>query len=288
MFSEAARAKMLERGWSVASLLAFFRDSARESRESVRRRSRQVRSIARFAVGFYVATVVLAVLVYGGATVVPFAAYTLVGVVAFTAATVPSVSLLRRSDGTHVERVGVANYLTLARFYLIAPVLVFFHDGYAGAALATYLVLGFTDVADGVVARLRNERSEFGVIFDPLADVFSTAAVFTLFFAKGLIPGWLLALLMARYLMLFLGSFVLFLLTGPIRFRSTLPGKVVGVVQATGITAVIVCAMVGRGWLERVSGVLFPVLGAGFASIILSQFVIGLRHVRERTVRVDS
>jgi hypothetical protein len=88
--------------------------------------------------------------------------------------------------------------------------------------------------------------------------------------------------------MLIVGSLALFLLTGPLRFKATVPGKIVGVVQGTGITTVIVCVLAGEGWLERVAGVLFPALGAGFSAIIVSQFVIGLRHIRRRAVCVES
>jgi hypothetical protein len=80
--------------------------------------------------------------------------------------------------------------------------------------------------------------------------------------------------------MLIAGSFVLYLATGPIRFRSTLPGKVVGLVQGTGIVVITVCAMSGRAWLDTVGRVAFPVLGAAFASIVVSQALIGLRHIR--------
>jgi cardiolipin synthase len=171
------------------------------------------------------------------------------------------------------------------RFLLIVPVLVLFAHGLGGAALAAYVTLGLTDIADGVVARRRREQTEFGVVMDPLGDVFSTAAIFSLFLARGLVPLWVFALLMARYTMLIAGSFALFLATGPIRFRATIPGKVVGLVQGAGVVVITVCAMADRDWLDAVGPVVFPVLGAGFASIVVSQAVIGLRHIRSTGTR---
>jgi cardiolipin synthase len=283
MFSEAARARMLERGWRASSLLMFFRDSWAEARGDMQRYRPRVREIVTFALVFHIVLVLAAALLYGGAAVVHFALWSLASGAAFTAWTCASVGRLRALDGTPVDRLGIANYLTLARFYLIAPVVVLFDDGHTMAALAAYVVLGLSDVVDGMVARWRGERSEFGVLFDPLADVFSTAAIFAVFLAHGLVPAWLFLLLLSRYIMLFAGSFLLFLLAGPIRFKATIPGKVVGVVQASAVTIVIVGVLSRAEWLERIEPVLFPLLGVAFSSIIISQLVIGLRHLRSRT-----
>ena len=113
-----------------------------------------------------------------------------------------------------------------------------------------------------------------------LADVFSTAAVFSVFLAKGLIPSWLFAILMVRYGMLIVGSFILFVTVGPIEFRATLPGKIVGVVQAVGIVVIIVCVSQGLSWKDTVAPVLFPLLGFFFLVIVVSQLILGYRHYK--------
>jgi len=282
---------MLERGWSTTSLLMFIRDSVAESTVQVKARRASAVSIVRFCVVFYAVTVAAAVPVYmahtGAALLARFAYYAALGTVGFTTFAVSMVGLLDERG------VGLANYLTIARFLLIVPVLVLFAHGLYAASLVCYAALGLSDVADGPVARRRGERSEYGVIMDPLADVFSTAAVFAVFLAYGLIPRWLFLLLVARYAMLIIGSVVLFLAVGPIRFRSTIPGKVVGVVQAAGVTILIVCVLAARagggerGWLDAVGPVLFPVLGVAFGSIVVSQALIGLQHIRSGGEAVD-
>lgn len=270
---------MLERGWSVSSFLAFLHDSASLARSEMRRREAPVGAMVRFAGVFCVVTLVPSAVWLRG-EVVSLALFTAGGAAVFTAWACAWVGLLRDSEARPVDRIGPANYLTLTRFYLIAPAVVLFLGGRPRAALAVYVVLALTDIVDGAVARARDERTEFGVVFDPLADVFSTAAMFTAFLATGLVPLWLVLILYARYAMLFVGSFALFLVAGPIRFKSTIAGKVVGVVQAAGIATVVVGAMSGGAWFERAEPVLFPLLGAGFTAVIVSQFVIGMRHVR--------
>jgi len=190
------------------------------------------------------------------------------------------VGLIRDSESRICGAVGIANHLTAARFYLIVPVVVLFGHGLYSAALVLYILLSLTDIVDGVVARRRNEQTEFGVVMDPLADVFSTAAVFAAFLAKGFIPGWLFAFLMIRYGMLIVGSFVLFLATGPIRFRSTIPGKIVGILQGLGIIIIACCLWRGIEWEQGIAPVLFIVLGLVFASIVVSQSVLGYRHLK--------
>ncbi len=218
-----------------------------------------------------------------------FVAWTLLGGAATALFAVSMTRWFRRDahagvDGERLPSLGLPNALTLARFALIAPVVVLLLDARYPEALACYVVLFATDVADGIVARRRGIASEFGVIADPLADVASTFAIFTVFLVRGWCPLWLYVLLTARYAMLFVGSFFLFVATGPFTFRATVPGKIVGVVQAAGVCLVVAGAMVGR--LDPATqGVLFAFLGIGFASIVLSQAVIGWRLARRRVSR---
>lgn len=281
MFSLRARRKLLDRGWSLTAFLAFFGDSREERREQVRERSGEARRMALFGVASAVALAAGLVMAYLPRPGVEYAACALLsvaGVWILTAWCRGYVGLLHAPDGGPPAAIGLANYLTLIRFYLIVPVVVLVAQDRLRVGLALYLALGLTDVVDGIVARRRREQTEFGIVMDPLADVFSTAAVFAVLFARGFIPWWLFALLVARYLMLIVGSFVFFLLVGPIRFRSTIPGKVVGVLQTGGVTAIVVALMAGPGWLERLGGWLFPFLGLCFASIVVSQAVIGIRE----------
>lgn len=289
MFSENARAKMLRRGFGPVSFLVFFSDSFHESLDNVRRYPRLARSILLFSTGFHVAVLAALIPVYYRATGPDFTelynrlvAYTALGFAGFTAWMLMYVGLIRDAGGRMRPAVGLANHLTAVRFYLIVPVVVLFGHGLYVASLVVYVVLGLTDIADGIVARRRGEQTEFGVVMDPLADVFSTAAVFAAFLAGGFIPGWLFAILMVRYGMLIVGSFVVFLATGPIRFRATIPGKIVGVIQGIGVIIVVWCLWRGIDWRDNIAPVLFPVLGFVFASIVVSQAVLGYRHLKHR------
>jgi phosphatidylglycerophosphate synthase len=212
-------------------------------------------------------------------SIVDLISWTLAGL----ALTVFLVGGVRRGRGARGEPLRIADRITILRLVLIAPTtwcLVRHH--YLAAALC-YLALIITDVADGIVARRRGETSAFGVFMDPLADILSTFAVFTVFVVDGLIPVWLYGLLLVRYLMLGVGSLILTRASGPIDFHSTVPGKIVGVVQ--GSVALWIMAWAARGVATPAGGPLFAFLAVGFVSIVVSQTVLGYRHVRRAPPR---
>ena len=109
----------------------------------------------------------------------------------------------------------------------------------------------------------------------------STAGVFGALLAIGLVPGWVLVVLGVRYGMLVIGSVCLSVLSGPIRFRATPVGKIVGVLQAVIAIIIIVLAAIEPSWQQTMGPVLFPFLGLIFSAVIVSQIVIGIRHLRQ-------
>jgi len=274
---------MMARGWSLSSFPLFFVDSLRDSARQVRANAGLAWAIVRFSTVFNAALLAVLFPVYGADLAhlyLRLVAHTVLSWVGFTAWLVSNVGLIRDQAGRTLERPGLANYLTIARFFLIIPTVVLFSHGFRVETLVVYAALASTDVIDGMIARHRHQRTEFGVVMDPLADVFSTAAVFAVFLAHHVIPGWLFSILMVRYGLLIVGSFILFLATGPIQFRATLPGKIVGVFQAIGVIIIVWCLWRGADWEETVGPVLFPLLGLFFATIIVSQLIIGYGHCR--------
>jgi len=195
------------------------------------------------------------------------------------AVTLILVWMVKRGRGARGARIRAADWLTIARLALIAPtVWLLAHHHFIAAAIC-YTVLGTTDIIDGMVARARRETSSFGMFLDPLADILSTSAVYTVFVLDGLIPRWLFALMLLRYVPLAVAALVLTRTTGPVDFSSTIPGKIVGVVQ--GAAALWIMAWAARGVRPIPGGgPLFAFLALGFVSIVVSQTVIGYRHVR--------
>jgi cardiolipin synthase len=71
-----------------------------------------------------------------------------------------------------------------------------------GWALILLLVSGFTDWADGVLARKLNQTSQLGALLDPAADRFYIIATLVGLVLRNVIPIWLAALILGRDLVL--------------------------------------------------------------------------------------
>ncbi len=101
----------------------------------------------------------------------------------------------------------LANTLTIGRLVL-APVffLLVFVPVWAGVLQVTsvvllwliFIVIEVSDAADGQIARSRNEVTDLGKVLDPFADVISRLTYFVAFTAIGIMPAWILLVLLYR------------------------------------------------------------------------------------------
>ena len=97
-----------------------------------------------------------------------------------------------------------ANKLTMLRVLLIPIfiVLLYLEFPYSRyVALGVFILATLTDLADGYVARKRNQITDFGKFMDPLADKVLTFAALLWFIEVGLIPAWLVLIVVLREFM---------------------------------------------------------------------------------------
>ncbi len=64
----------------------------------------------------------------------------------------------------------IPNVLTMIRLILVPVFVVLFFQGHRKAALAVFCAASLTDFLDGYLARKLNQVTDFGKLFDPLAD----------------------------------------------------------------------------------------------------------------------
>ncbi|MGD2055816.1 MAG: CDP-alcohol phosphatidyltransferase family protein [Gammaproteobacteria bacterium] len=100
------------------------------------------------------------------------------------------------------------NIITVTRFLLVPPVVLFLLDGRYGAALLVFAAAGFSDALDGYLAKRYHWSSRMGALMDPLADKLLLVSSFVTLGWLGHIPPWLVAVVILRDLVIVTGAIV--------------------------------------------------------------------------------
>ncbi|MBF0493621.1 MAG: CDP-diacylglycerol--glycerol-3-phosphate 3-phosphatidyltransferase [Candidatus Omnitrophica bacterium] len=93
------------------------------------------------------------------------------------------------------------NKITIGRILLTCVfIILLFQDGlYCKiAALLTYLAATISDYFDGYFAKKYDQKTNFGMIMDPVADKFLVLTAFFSFAILGIIPLWMVVLIALR------------------------------------------------------------------------------------------
>lgn len=90
------------------------------------------------------------------------------------------------------------NKLTIARVVVVPIFIVLFLFNFHLIAFVVFILAALTDLIDGQIARKYNLVSNFGKIMDPLADKILVYSAFCLMVENGLIPGWMLIVILTR------------------------------------------------------------------------------------------
>lgn len=117
------------------------------------------------------------------------------------------------------------NTLTIMRIILI-PVFVtaIIYNRY-DYALYVFVIAALTDSLDGLIARLKNQKTTLGTFLDPLADKFLLVTSFILFATYGLIPKWLTITIISRDIIILMGWIILYIVSHTAKVEPTILGK---------------------------------------------------------------
>lgn len=133
----------------------------------------------------------------------------------------------------------LANSLTILRI-LMAPVIsILLVYKYWRLGLAIFLLAGITDALDGFFARSRAQRTELGMILDPLADKLLLFATFMTLVYLRQIPQWLFIIVISRDLILIGGFLVVYIATGKTTVSVSRMGKLTTGLQLATVLATL-------------------------------------------------
>ena len=102
----------------------------------------------------------------------------------------------------------IPNAITVARILLVAPTAWLLLEERYGAAFGLFLVAGLSDALDGQLAKRFGWQTPLGGLLDPLADKLLLVVSFLCLGWLGVLPAWLVALVILRDLVIVTGAAV--------------------------------------------------------------------------------
>lgn len=117
------------------------------------------------------------------------------------------------------------NQLTLLRMVFVPFIVIHLVDGHYSWALILFIVAGFSDGLDGLLARRLHQQTLLGQYLDPIADKLLLSTLFLVLSILHKIPWKYTVLVFSRDISILAASAVLFAIAGLRDFRPSIFGK---------------------------------------------------------------
>ena len=133
----------------------------------------------------------------------------------------------------------IPNLLTLLRIILVPGIVILLMRESFLFALILFVVAGITDCLDGFLARVLRQQTVLGSYLDPLADKALVATSFITLSILGLIPGWLVVIVISRDFIILIGFLILILMSVSFEISPAYVSKATTVLQIVTIFMVL-------------------------------------------------
>jgi len=180
------------------------------------------------------------------------------------------------------------NLLTLMRLFIVPYLVIEILDARYRVAFTLFVIAGFSDGLDGLLARILQQKTRLGQYLDPIADKLLLSTLFLVLTHMTLVPRYATVLVFSRDLGILVISTLLYVTNTLRDFRPSLLGKLNTLVQIVGVTTVLVMqvwaipsAVPFRRFLMHSIAVLAPASAAQYAWAVLRRIQTG--HPQENT-----
>lgn len=169
-----------------------------------------------------------------------------------------------------IPRWVLPNHITIFRFLMTPFVVWLIAAGRLEPGIIAFLLVAFTDVIDGSMARTRNQITKWGTLFDPVADKLLIGAVLVVIVFEYVNPLLGITIIVLEFFML---------LGGYIRLRrgvvtpANLWGKIKMFLQVAGVTFLLIAVMAGIDLFIPIS---FAVFSLAIVFALLSLVTHGI------------
>ncbi len=177
----------------------------------------------------------------------------------------------------------VPNIITLLRIFLVPLFIMTIVYKRFDYSLFIFLAASATDAIDGLIARLKNQRSSLGAFLDPLADKLLLVSAFLSLTFLEYVPKWLTIIIISRDLIVILGWVSLYIQTGSTRVAPSIAGKLSNTLQVICIISIL--ASLNFNILKNILSMIY-ILTAGLATISCIHYI--LRDIKLYEQRSDN
>jgi len=160
----------------------------------------------------------------------------------------------------------IPNMLTLARM-IITPFIVYaIMEGEPAFALLLMGIAGITDMLDGAIARMFNQRSVVGAFMDPLADKLMLISTIVVLYFLEHIPTYLFLAVIFRDMVIVFGATAYEMVTHKLEMTPLFTSKITTFLQIM----LVLCVLAEMAWQTPGSTVLQWITWLTFAFTCLS------------------
>jgi cardiolipin synthase len=175
------------------------------------------------------------------------------------------------------------NQLTLMRMVFVPFTVIQLVDGHYFWALVLFVVAGFSDGLDGLLARRLKQQTQLGQYLDPIADKLLLSTMFLVLSILHNIPWKYTVLVFSRDISILSASAVLFAIAGLRDFRPSIFGKANTLSQIGAVFFVLLFAIRRLRWIG-IARVIFLRATVFFTILSALHYLILVQHrLREHT-----
>ena len=141
------------------------------------------------------------------------------------------------------------NQLTLLRMIFVPFIVIHLVDGHYKWALVVFVIAGFSDGLDGLLARTLHQQTLLGQYLDPIADKLLLSTVFLVLSILHKIPWKYTVVVFSRDISILAASAVLFAIAGLRNFKPSIFGKANTVSQIGAVFFVLLLQVQTVRWV---------------------------------------